>query len=82
MTPRNVSVTCGAIAVASIDHGARNKNADIITDGKKQFGPESGRYVVNHAKIGKSQKGLPLTRLCRRPFNSDSVSTPLTRRVH
>lgn len=34
-----------------IDHGARNKNADIIADWKKQFGADSVRYVVNHAKI-------------------------------
>lgn len=34
-----------------IDHGARNKNAGLIRQWKEAFGPESVRYVVNHAKI-------------------------------
>ncbi len=34
-----------------IDHGARNKNADIIRDWKERFGAESVRYVVNHSKM-------------------------------
>ena len=34
-----------------IDHAARRRNADIISAWKGDFGPESVRYVVNHAKI-------------------------------
>jgi hypothetical protein len=34
-----------------IDHGARNKNAGLIRQWKAAFGPESVRYVLNHAKI-------------------------------
>ena len=34
-----------------IDHAARNRNAGIIASWKADFGPESVRYVVNHAKI-------------------------------
>lgn len=34
-----------------IDHGARNKNAGLIRQWKASFGPDSVRYVVNHAKI-------------------------------
>lgn len=34
-----------------IDHGARNKNAGLITQWKRAFGSDSVRYVVNHAKI-------------------------------
>ena len=34
-----------------IDGGARNKNAEIIRSWKDGFGPDSVRYVVNHAKI-------------------------------
>lgn len=43
-----------------IDHGARDKNSAIIADWKKQFGPSSVRYVVNHAKIAtiESESGL------------------------
>lgn len=38
-------------ALMVIDHGARNKNADLIRQWKSTFGPESVRYVVNHSKI-------------------------------
>lgn len=34
-----------------IDYGARNKNSAILRQWKNTFGPESVRYVVNHAKI-------------------------------
>lgn len=34
-----------------IDYGARNKNAPLLADWRRQFGPQSIRYVVNHAKI-------------------------------
>jgi hypothetical protein len=34
-----------------IDEGARKKNAQIIANWKTSFGPESVRYVRNHAKI-------------------------------
>ena len=36
-----------------IDAGARTKNAAIIADWKRTFGPDSVRYVVNHAKIAR-----------------------------
>lgn len=43
-----------------IDHGARVKNSAIIADWKRQFGGESVRYVINHAKIAtvESESGL------------------------
>lgn len=49
-------------ALLVIDHGARNKNADIIKAWKDRFGPESVRYVVNHAKIAtiESESGFKL----------------------
>lgn len=34
-----------------IDHGARNKNAELIRRFQQSFGADSVRYVVNHAKI-------------------------------
>lgn len=34
-----------------IDHGARKKNAAIIANWKRSYGPNSVRYVINHAKI-------------------------------
>lgn len=34
-----------------IDHGARKKNAAIIANWKRSYGPSSVRYVINHAKI-------------------------------
>jgi hypothetical protein len=36
-----------------IDHGARHKNAGIIAEWQASYGPESVRYVVNHAKIAR-----------------------------
>lgn len=38
-------------ATMVIDYGARNKNAALIAQWKASFGPDSVRYVVNHAKI-------------------------------
>lgn len=38
-----------------IDHGARNKNAELIRQWKSTFGPNSVRYVVNHSKIATVQ---------------------------
>ena len=38
-------------ALLVIDHGARNKNAALLRQWRSTFGPESVRYVVNHAKI-------------------------------
>lgn len=40
-----------------IDHGARNKNAGLIREWKETFGPESVRYVLNHAKIATVEGG-------------------------
>lgn len=34
-----------------IDYGARNKNAGLIRQWKTSHGPDSVRYVVNHAKM-------------------------------
>lgn len=34
-----------------IDGAARNKNSALIADWKKRFGPDSVRYLLNHAKI-------------------------------
>jgi len=42
-------------ALMVIDHGARNKNAGLIRQWKSTFGPDSVRYVVNHAKIATIQ---------------------------
>jgi len=57
---RDERLTSGLLV---IDHGARNKNADIIAAWKARFGTESVRYVVNHAKIAtiESASGLRLT---------------------
>lgn len=38
-----------------IDHGARQKNLSLIQAWQKQFGAESVRYVLNHAKIATVQ---------------------------
>jgi hypothetical protein len=59
-------ITAGRLV---IDHGARNKNADIIADWKKQFGPESVRYVVNHAKIATVESVSGLKFLLRGSMN-------------
>ena len=40
-----------------IDHGARNKNADLISGWKAGFGADSVRYVLNHAKIATVEGG-------------------------
>lgn len=45
---RDKNITEGRMV---IDGGARNKNAKIISEWKSQFGRDSVRYVVNHAKI-------------------------------
>lgn len=59
-------ITAGRLV---IDHGARNKNADIIADWKKQFGPDSVRYVVNHAKIATVETASGLKFLLRGSMN-------------
>ena len=41
-------ITAGTLI---IDAGARNKNSCLIKQWKESFGPNSVRYVVNHAKI-------------------------------
>ncbi len=45
-----------------IDYGARNRNAAIIREWQDTFGPESVRYVVNHAKMAtiESESGYKL----------------------
>lgn len=45
-----------------VDHGARGRNGEIIRNWQKVFGPDSVRYVVNHAKIAtvESEGGLKL----------------------
>jgi hypothetical protein len=59
-------ITAGRLV---IDHGARNKNAGIIADWKKQFGFESVRYVVNHAKIATVESISGLKFLLRGSMN-------------
>ena len=51
-----------------IDAGARVKNAEIIADWKRTFGPESVRYVKNHAKIA-TVEGNGLRLLLRGSMN-------------
>ena len=41
-------VTAGRLV---IDEGARNKNKALIQDWQRSYGPESVRYVLNHAKV-------------------------------
>lgn len=41
-----------------IDGGARHKNASLIRQWKGTFGPESVRYVLNHAKIATLENDL------------------------
>lgn len=45
---RDGRVTAGTLI---IDHGARQKNTDIIQRWQSVFGASSVRYVVNHAKL-------------------------------
>lgn len=52
-----------------IDHGARNKNATIIANWKKQFGDDSVRYVVNHSKIATIETPCGLKFLLRGSMN-------------
>jgi hypothetical protein len=52
-----------------IDYGARNKNAAIIADWKSGYGPESVRYVVNHAKIALIESVTGLRFLLRGSMN-------------
>jgi len=40
-----------------IDGGARGKNAPLISDWQRTFGPDSVRYVLNHAKIATIEGG-------------------------
>jgi hypothetical protein len=49
----------GAVSNATliIDAGARSKNAALLTQWQEQFGPDSVRYVVNHAKIATVEGG-------------------------
>lgn len=59
-------ITAGRLV---IDHGARNKNADIIADWKEQFGSDSVRCVVNHAKIATVETATGLKFLLRGSMN-------------
>lgn len=52
-----------------IDHGARNKNAGIIAEWKETYGPESVRYVRNHAKIARIESADGLRFLLRGSMN-------------
>lgn len=47
-------VTSGRLV---IDAGARGKNAGLLRDWQARFGPDSVRYVVNHAKIATIEAG-------------------------
>ena len=59
-------MTAGALI---IDHGAQNKNAVTIADWKRQFGADSVRYVVNHAKIATVETAAGLKFLLRGSMN-------------
>ena len=52
-----------------IDYGARNRNREIIRDWQKTFGPESVRYVVNHAKIATIESASGFRLLARGSMN-------------
>ncbi len=52
-----------------IDAGARTKNAAIIAQWKSSFGPESVRYVTNHAKIARVESASGLKLLLRGSMN-------------
>lgn len=52
-----------------IDHGARNKNADLIAAWKQRFGRESVRYVLNHSKIATVETAGGLRVLLRGSMN-------------
>lgn len=51
---RNDKITAGRLI---IDQGARMKNRDLIRAWQGQFGSESVRYVLNHAKIATIEGG-------------------------
>ena len=55
--------------VLVIDGGARVKNAGIIREWQSTFGPESVRYVRNHAKIAMLQDADGLRFLLRGSMN-------------
>lgn len=59
-------VTSGTLV---IDHGARNKNAGLIRQWKDTNGPDSVRYVVNHAKIATIESASGLRLLLRGSMN-------------
>lgn len=52
-----------------IDHGARDKNSGIIKQWKDTFGPDSVRYVLNHAKIATIESETGLRFLLRGSMN-------------
>lgn len=52
-----------------IDYGARNRNREIILDWQQNFGPESVRYVVNHAKIATIESASGYRLLARGSMN-------------
>lgn len=56
-------------ATLVIDHGARVKNASIIADWKANFGADSVRYVINHAKIATIESSTGLKLLLRGSMN-------------
>jgi hypothetical protein len=59
-------ITAGRLV---IDHGARNKNAEIIAEWKADFGKDSVRYVVNHSKIATVETAGGLRFLLRGSMN-------------
>lgn len=52
-----------------IDHGARAKNAGIIRSWQAQYGADSVRYVLNHAKIATVESVSGLKCLLRGSMN-------------
>jgi len=52
-----------------IDAGARVKNAEIIRQWQGSFGPQSVRYVTNHAKIARVESASGMRVLLRGSMN-------------
>lgn len=52
-----------------IDGGARQRNAGLIREWKGTFGPDSVRYVRNHAKIARIESASGLRLLLRGSMN-------------
>jgi hypothetical protein len=63
---KDTRLTAGRLV---IDAGARNKNMWLIQEWKSSFGPDSVRYVANHAKIARIESASGLRLLLRGSMN-------------